>query len=69
MEHPGDELFEQPAPSADELRPFLGKVVAFDASGVIRASGESWEDILAKLDQKALENLALMYVPNGALIG
>ena len=54
------EACEQPFPSPEALRPYIGKVVAFDAKGVVRVAADTWEDLLAKVTD---ETLTMLCVP------
>ena len=60
-----DEIFEQSFPSPEALRPYIGKVVAFDAQGVIRAAADSWEEIMSRV---ADDSLTLLFVPGYSVI-
>jgi hypothetical protein len=65
-----EETFEQVAPSPDALRPFVGKVVAFDDQGIIRESATSWGELVQKLKTTGLfGKLALLYVPAVSIAG
>jgi hypothetical protein len=63
-----DEVVEQVVPDAEALRPYLGKVVAYDEKGTIRAAGDTWAAaIQAAGDQ--LSEWTLMYVPDFSVVG
>ncbi len=65
-----EETVEQVAPSPEALRPFVGKVVAFDESGVVRESAGTWGELVQKLKAAGLfGKLALLYVPAASLAG
>lgn len=63
-----DELFEQPVPAPQVLAKHKGKVIAYDAVGVVHEAADSWGEMMARLGGRA-DQLTLMYVPAGALIG
>ncbi|MGC4116029.1 MAG: hypothetical protein QM765_15875 [Myxococcales bacterium] len=60
---PDEEFFEEPFPTIEEMRPYVGKVVAYDAQGKIRLSADSWSELVSKLTDEARSSLTLMYLP------
>ncbi len=63
-----DEVFEEPFPSLDEQRQYLGKVVAYDCQGRIHVSADSWSEVLAQMTAEMRESLTLLYLPEHAVI-
>jgi hypothetical protein len=57
-----NELFDPPFPSAEALRPYVGKVVAYDAEGVVRLAAEDWKQMMETIREN-LERWTLMYLP------
>lgn len=65
MPNEDDEIFEEPFPTVDAMRPYVGKVVGYDDDGVIRLSADSWKDLPEDFDEK----LTLMYIPDVSYVG
>lgn len=59
----------EPRGGAEALRPYIGKVVAFEPGGEIRASADTWEQLLKQLTEDMLDKLCLLYVPAGSVVG
>ena len=64
---PDEEICDQVVPKPEALRPFSGKVVAFDDAGAIQADGEDWDQLISKLTPQMVERLTLMYVPRSGV--
>jgi len=68
MSRDDEPITEQPFPTVDEMRPYVGKVVAYDAEGRIRLSADTWGELVAKLSAEARASLTLMYLPTNRVI-
>jgi hypothetical protein len=62
------ETWDEPVPAPEVLANYLGKVIAFDAEGVIRETAETWDEMMRRIGSR-LGELTLMYVPSRAFIG
>jgi hypothetical protein len=63
-----DEVFQQAFPDPEALRPYIGRVVAYDGSGAVRDSADTWEELLGRLTEKMLDDFKLLYVPGTRFI-
>lgn len=68
MSSDDDPIVEQPFPSVEEMRPYVGKVVAYDEQGKIRLSADTWGELVAQLSAEARASLTLMYLPPNRVI-
>ena len=57
------EVFEEPFPSVEDLRPYAGQVVAFDRQGRIQLAAASWAELMSKLSDDAANSLTVLYLP------
>lgn len=53
----------EPRGGVEALRPYIGKVIAFEPGGEVRASADTWEELMKKLSQEMLAALVLTYIP------
>ncbi|MBI5545650.1 MAG: hypothetical protein HY901_17320 [Deltaproteobacteria bacterium] len=64
-----EEVFEAPFPGPEALRPHIGNVVAYDsATGEVRDSASTWEELLGRCTDQMLDGLRLLYVPGTRFI-
>ena len=59
----------EPKGGSDALRPYLGKWIAMDEEREIRASGDTFEEVLSACDRQGLQDPEFLFVQPPGFIG